>query len=211
MMTGGFGPLQGRRLRGLRRLPRSPGPRQSAERALSASALLPTVAFAGLGTVTVLLVAQLGMAPLDSNGGPTARDGGHAVTTPRMSVSGDPAELRSLRPLTSRAATRVAVKPTRIPLPLQSSEPAGPAATSAVTAVAVLRSTHAEEPKVRTAERPQERRHKKSHEHKASHRAERATEHEAKDRAQHTTRCDAGSHQDHTDASSEVKFGSLTH
>ena len=198
MMTGGFGGLRGRRPRGLRRLPRSPGPRRSAERALSASALLPTVAFAGLGTVTVLLVAQLGMAPLDSNVGPTARDGGHAVTTPRMSVSGDPAELRSLRPLSSRAATRVAVTPTRIQLPLQGSEPAGLAATSAMAAAAVLRST-AEAPEVSAAERPQERRHKKSHEHKASHRAERAAEHEVNDRAQHATRRDAGSHQDHQD------------
>ena len=199
MMTGGFGGLRGRRPRGLRRLPRSPGPRRSAEHALSASALLPTVAFAGLGTVTVLLVAQLGMAPLGSNGGPTTRDGGHAVTTPRMSVSGDPAELRSLRPLTSRAATRVAVKPTRIPLSLRRSEPAGLAATPAVTAltaVALLRSTVAEVPKVSAAERPQERWHKKSHEHKASHRAERATEHEVNDRAERATTHDAGSHQD---------------
>ena len=33
----------------------------SVERALSASTLLPTVAFAALGAVTVLLVAQMGI------------------------------------------------------------------------------------------------------------------------------------------------------
>jgi hypothetical protein len=59
----------------------------SVERALSASAILPTVAFAALGTVTVLLVAQMGMLPVGAVVGPSARDGGHSVTVPRMSVT----------------------------------------------------------------------------------------------------------------------------
>ena len=100
MADGGLfrGP-QGRRQR------RSAG-RHSVDRALSASALLPTVAFAGLGTLTVLLVAQMGMSPLGAVVGPSAHDGGHAVTTPRMSVSTDPTRLNSLRSMSSRAATR---------------------------------------------------------------------------------------------------------
>ena len=51
MPIGGFGGLSGRRVR-------------SVERALSASTLLPTVAFAALGAVTVLLVVQMGHLPV---------------------------------------------------------------------------------------------------------------------------------------------------
>src|SRR5665647_364869 len=74
MPIGGFGGPSGRRV-------------HSVERALSASTLLPTVAFAALGAVTVLLVAQMGISPLGAVGGPSARDGGRGVTMPRMSIS----------------------------------------------------------------------------------------------------------------------------
>lgn len=101
MPFGGFGGPSGRRVR-------------SVERALTASALLPTVAFAALGAVTVLLVAQMGIAPLGEGVGSSAHDGGRAVTTPRMSVSTGPAQVRSFGTMSSRSATRVGRPPTVI-------------------------------------------------------------------------------------------------
>jgi hypothetical protein len=77
----------------------------SVERALSASTLLPTVAFAALGAVTVLLVAQMGISPLGAVVGPSARDGGHAVTTPRMSISIGPPRLHRSAPARDRETT----------------------------------------------------------------------------------------------------------
>jgi len=82
MPIGGFGGPSGRRV-------------GSVERALTASALLPTAAFAALGAVTVLLVVQMGISPSVGVGGPSARDGGHAVTMPRMSIIGPPRLHRS--------------------------------------------------------------------------------------------------------------------
>src|SRR5665647_277408 len=78
---------------------------RSVERALSASTLLPTVAFAALGALTVLLVAQMGISPLGAGGGPSARDGGHAVTTPRMSISVGPPRLHRSAPARDRKTT----------------------------------------------------------------------------------------------------------
>src|SRR5665647_177324 len=78
---------------------------RSVERALSASTLLPTVAFAALGAVTVLLVAQMGISPLGAVVGPSARDGGHAVTTPRMSISIGPPRLHRSAPARDRETT----------------------------------------------------------------------------------------------------------
>ena len=101
MVNGGFGGARGRR-------------DQSVERALSASAFLPTFGFAALGTATVLLVAQMGMSPLGAVLGPSPRDGGRAVTTPHMSVSIGPPRGQSFGPTSSRAATRVGDPPTVI-------------------------------------------------------------------------------------------------
>lgn len=81
MPIGGFDGPSGRRVRSL-------------ERALTASALLPTAAFAALGSLTVLLVVQMGIAPLGAVVGPSARDGGHGVTMPRMSISIGPQRLQ---------------------------------------------------------------------------------------------------------------------
>ncbi len=81
MPFGGFEGPSGRRVR-------------SVERALTASALLPTAAFAALGSLTVLLVVQMGISPLGAIGGPSTRDGGHAVTMPRMSISIGPQRLQ---------------------------------------------------------------------------------------------------------------------
>jgi len=77
----------------------------SVERALSASTLLPTVAFAALGAVTVLLVAQMGISPLGAVGGPSARDGGRGVTMPRMSISIGPQRLQHSPPARDRETT----------------------------------------------------------------------------------------------------------
>lgn len=101
MVNGGFGGARGRR-------------DQSVERALSASAFLPTFGFAALGTVTVLLVAQMGIFPLGAVLGPSPRDGGRAVTTPHMSVSIGPPHAQSFGPTSSRAANRVGDPPTVI-------------------------------------------------------------------------------------------------
>ena len=92
MPIGGFGGLSGRRVR-------------SVERALSASTLLPTVAFAALGAVTVLLVVQMGISPLGAVGGPSARDGGQDVTMPRMSISIGPQRLQHSAPARDRETT----------------------------------------------------------------------------------------------------------
>ena len=92
MPIGGFGGLSGRRVR-------------SVERALSASTLLPTVAFAALGAVTVLLVVQMGISPLGAVGGPSARDGGQGVTMPRMSISIGPQRLQHSAPARDRETT----------------------------------------------------------------------------------------------------------
>ena len=92
MPIGGFEGPSGRRVR-------------STERALSASTLLPTLAFAALGAVTVLLVAQMGISPLGAVVGPSARDGGHAVTTPRMSISLGPPRLHRSAPARDRETT----------------------------------------------------------------------------------------------------------
>lgn len=87
MPIGGFEGPSGRRVR-------------SVERALSASTLLPTVGFAALGAVTVLLVALMGMPPLGEVVSSSTHDGGRAVTMPRMSISVDPPLLA--RPTTAR-------------------------------------------------------------------------------------------------------------
>lgn len=92
MPIGGFEGLSGRRVRNV-------------ERALSASTLLPTLAFAALGTVIVLLVAQMGIAPLGAVVGPSAHDGGRAVTTPRMSISIGPPRLPRSTPARDRETT----------------------------------------------------------------------------------------------------------
>ena|SRR5665647_2732915 len=92
MPIGGFEGPSGRRVR-------------SVERALSASTLLPTLAFAALGTVTVLLVAQMGMPPLGEVVGSSAHDGGRAVTMPRMSISVDPPLLPRSTPARDRETT----------------------------------------------------------------------------------------------------------
>lgn len=92
MPIGGFGGPSGRRVR-------------SVERALTASALLPTAAFAALGAVTVLLVVQMGISPSVGVGGPSARDGGHAVTMPRMSISIGPPRLHRSAPARDRETT----------------------------------------------------------------------------------------------------------
>ncbi|HEY8882168.1 MAG TPA: hypothetical protein VIM47_02090 [Dermatophilaceae bacterium] len=92
MPIGGFGGPSGRRV-------------HSVERALSASTLLPTVAFAALGAVIVLLVAQMGIPPLGAVGGPSARDGGRGVTMPRMSISIGPQRLQHSPPARDRETT----------------------------------------------------------------------------------------------------------
>src|SRR5674476_594234 len=92
MPIGGFGGPSGRRVHGV-------------ERALSASTLLPTVAFAALGAVTVLLVVQMGISPLGAAGGPSARDGGQGVTMPRMSISIGPQRLQHSAPARDRETT----------------------------------------------------------------------------------------------------------
>src|SRR5665647_3471742 len=92
MPFGGFGGPSGRRAR-------------SVERALTASALLPTVAFAALGAVTVLFVVQMGISPLGAVSGPSARDGGHGVTMPRKSISIGPQRLQHSAPARDRETT----------------------------------------------------------------------------------------------------------
>src|SRR5665811_482795 len=98
MPIGGFEGPSGRRVR-------------SVERALSASTLLPTLAFAALGTVTVLLVAQMGMPPLGEVVGSSAHDGGRAVTMPRMSISVDPPLLPRSTPARDRETTTADAQP----------------------------------------------------------------------------------------------------
>jgi len=78
---------------------------RSVERALTASALLPTVALAALGAVTVLLAVQMGISPLGAVSGPSARDGGHGVTMPRMSISIGPQRLVRSAPARDRETT----------------------------------------------------------------------------------------------------------
>ena len=112
MVNGGFGGPLGRRQRdsGVKQ---TSGRRQhSVERALSASPILPTFAFAALGTVTVLLVALMGMSPLGAVVGPSARDGGRAVTSPRMSVSIAPRLVHRSASARGRETTEVGVPPT---------------------------------------------------------------------------------------------------
>ena len=137
MPIGGFEGPTGRRVR-------------SVERALTASALLPTVAFAALGAVTVLLAVQMGISPLGAVGGPSARDGGHGVTMPRMSISIGPQRLQHSAPARDRETT-TADAPTTLDLarpvantiaPTRGRETTTPdaqsaAMTAAVTGVAV--------------------------------------------------------------------------
>ena len=141
MPIGGFEGPSGRRVR-------------SVERALTASALLPTVAFAALGAVTVLLVVQMGISPLGAVGGPSARDGGHGVTMPRMSISIGPQRLQHSAPARDRETT-TADAPTTLYLarpvahtiaPTRDRETTTPdaqsaAMTAAVTGVAVTNAT----------------------------------------------------------------------
>jgi hypothetical protein len=87
-----------------------PGRReQHVTRALSASAVLPTFSFATLGTVTVLGVALMGMAPMGSLLGPSARDA--AMTTPRMTVSMAPPFVQRSAPDTDRVAAHPVAAP----------------------------------------------------------------------------------------------------
>ncbi|NMM22160.1 MAG: hypothetical protein HHJ11_01445 [Phycicoccus sp.] len=100
MPIGGFGGPSGRRV-------------HSVERALAASALLPTAAFTALGSLSVLLVVQMGISPLVAISGPSARDGGHSVTMPRMSISIDPQRLQFSSRSQNRKTT-TAVAPTML-------------------------------------------------------------------------------------------------
>jgi hypothetical protein len=112
------------------------GCQYSVERALSASTLLPTAAFAALSAMTVLVVTQMGMSPLGALVGPaapSARDGGLAVTSPRMSISIAP-PLVSAQPHTDdRAPTSVHLPPTTIPVALAVRPEANPAAPVVIT------------------------------------------------------------------------------
>src|SRR5665647_1412314 len=116
---------------------------RSVERALTASALLPTVALAALGAVTVLLAVQMGISPLGAVSGPSARDGGHGVTMPRMSISIGPQRLVRSAPARDRETTTadapsVAVSAVVIGVPITEAETSSVAVTSsAVTTAAV--------------------------------------------------------------------------
>jgi hypothetical protein len=114
------------------------GRHYSLERALSASTLLPTTAFAALSALTVLVVTQVGMSPLGALVGPaapSARDGGLAVTSPRMSISIAPPLVSAHPPADDdRAPTSVHRPPTAIPVALAVRPEANPA-TSVVVAV----------------------------------------------------------------------------
>src|SRR5450759_2865329 len=118
MVNGGFGGPAGRGA-------------QSSARALSASPILPTFSFAALGTVTVLVVAMIGMSPLGSLVGPSARDGGWAVTTPRMSVSLVPPFVHRSAP-PKDLETDAGGPPTVSAAVAEANVPAGPVATVAV-------------------------------------------------------------------------------
>lgn len=74
MVSGGLGGAKSRR-------------QQRLERALSASSFMPIFAFAALGTLTVFLVALLGMPQLGVVIGRSAPDAGLVVTAPRMTVT----------------------------------------------------------------------------------------------------------------------------
>ena len=124
------------RFRGIwvRRQHTSAGPHgrhYSLERALSASTLLPTTAFAALSALTVLVVTQVGMSPLGALVGPaapSARDGGLAVTSPRMSISIPPPLVGARPPADDRAPTSVRRPPTTIPVALAVRPRANPVA-----------------------------------------------------------------------------------
>ena len=108
------------------------GRHYSLERALSASTLLPTTAFAALSALTVLVVTQVGMSPLGALVGPaapSARDGGLAVTSPRMSISIAPPLVSAHPPADDdRAPTSVHRPPTAIPVALAVRPRANPVA-----------------------------------------------------------------------------------
>jgi hypothetical protein len=85
--------------------------------------------------MTVLVVTQMAMAPLSAPGGPTAlsaRDGGLAVTSPRMSVSIAPPLVIARPPADDRAPTGVRPSPTTIPVALAVRPEANPAAPVAL-------------------------------------------------------------------------------
>ena len=93
------------------------GRQYSVERALSASTILPTAAFAALSAMTVLVVTQVGMSPLGALVGPAApseRDGGLAVTSPRMSISIAPPFERPFALQRDRATTRARISPAAV-------------------------------------------------------------------------------------------------
>jgi hypothetical protein len=86
--------------------------------------------------MTVLVVTQMAMAPLSAPGGPTAlsaRDGGLAVTSPRMSVSIAPPLVIARPPADDRAPTSVRPSPTTIPVALAVRPEANPAAPVVLT------------------------------------------------------------------------------
>ncbi len=80
--------------------------------------------------MTVLVVTQMGMPPMSALGGPTApsaRDGGRAVTSPRMSISSAPPLVSAQPPADDRAPTSVRPSPTTIPVALAIRPEANPA------------------------------------------------------------------------------------
>lgn len=102
---------------------------------MSASALLPTVAFTALSAMTVLVVTQMGMSPLGALGDPTApsaRDGGRAVMPPRVSISIAQPLVSARPPVDNRAPTSVPLPPTAIPVALAVRPEANPAVPAVV-------------------------------------------------------------------------------
>ena len=80
--------------------------------------------------MTVLVVTQMGMSPLGALVGPaapSARDGGLAVTSPRMSISIAPPLASAHPPADGRAPTSVHRPPTTIPVALAVRPGANPA------------------------------------------------------------------------------------
>ena len=172
MANGGFGGAQGRR-------------DQSVERGLSASAFLPTFGFAALGTVTVLLVAQMGISPLGAVLGPSPRDGGRAVTTPHMSVSIGPPRAQSFGPTSSREATRVGDPPTVVTAALHVHVQADLMTKVAFVALPGSAAEGSAEPASQRAPETAEHTTEHTTEHTAEHTAE-ATEH-ATEATEHAT------------------------
>lgn len=125
------------------------GRQYSVERALSASTLLPTTAFAALSAMTVLVVTQIGISPLSALGDPTApsaRDGGLAVTSPRMSISiAQPFE-RPFALESGRGTIRARISPAAVIAAPDDHAGAGPAAPTVFVAQARSVDTGATEP-----------------------------------------------------------------